>query len=220
MCATAWWISPPIASAASSRTRPTAAHTRLRANACLLAVSCARTIEVDAIAEPAIAEPATAKSPDEEAGESGETEEGGEASEGGEGEEGEEGEESEGERPGSEGHTSRGRPRGNAGSVVLSSLHLTRRSVLGLRRLQPTVSQVEFSFHLSKPTKVRVSLSLAARPKHSHAHWAPLRESLSISSSSTTHRLWGTNALAPGRYKLTASPLHGRGSSIYLIVHS
>jgi hypothetical protein len=174
-------------------------------------VRCANALEVAPTAE---------SSSEEDVG-SGESEEAGEANEGGEGEGGGSTERSETERPSTgAGVTSKGKKHSKAVSVVLSGLRLTRRSVLGLHQSQPTVSQIEFSFHLNRSAKVRVSLSLLAQAKHSHTHWAPLHESLSISTPSTTHRMWGSSTLAPGRYKLTAAPTHGRGDSVYLTVHS
>lgn len=174
-------------------------------------------------------------------GEEGEAEEGEEADEeGGEGEESEEGgegpsEEEEDEEAASaeaeeeaeaaersKGHKRHGaRKRASSGTIVLSKLHLTRRSVTSLRH-RPAASQVEFSFSLAKSTKVLVTLVKQGKP-HARKRWTALpADSVTIPAAkgSSRRHLSGRNRLSAGRYRLTLWPSHGKPRSIYVNVRA
>jgi hypothetical protein len=101
--------------------------------------------------------------------------------------------------------------------AVLSRLRLTARATSGLKRSKPSISTVAFSFTLSAPAKVRVTL-VKQVSSHGHKRWTTLPNSLmvSVGRGLVSRSLTGRNSLSPGRYRLTAKPLTGRSRSIYL----
>jgi hypothetical protein len=105
----------------------------------------------------------------------------------------------------------------SADTVVLSHLRLTARAVSALARQTPSASAVGFSFTLSAPTTVRVTLvkqvSSAGRK-----HWATLPDSLNLplARGRASRSLRGHNRLSAGRYRLTVKPAGGHSHAIYL----
>ena len=110
---------------------------------------------------------------------------------------------------------------GARSAIVLSNLHLTHKSLVGLKH-NPLASRVEFSFSLAKSMKVRVMFLKQGKP-HARKRWTAISaDSLSLSATkgSSRHRLLGRNRLAAGRYRLTLWPARGRARSIYVSVRS
>jgi hypothetical protein len=124
--------------------------------------------------------------------------------------------EAEAEETGSEAISSSGRSGGLA-SVVLSHLRLTVQASTALERHRPSASAIGFSFMLSAPSKVRVTL-VEQTTVHGHEQWTALPDSLTVNAGlgHVSRNLTGHNRLSPGRYRLTLRPLTGRSRSIYL----
>jgi hypothetical protein len=101
--------------------------------------------------------------------------------------------------------------------VVLSHLRLTAKATAALEHRLPFASAVGFSFTLSAPAKVRVTLvkqtSIGGRKL-----WAKLPDSLALSLAPghVADSLKGHNRLTPGRYRLTVKPANGHSYAIYL----
>jgi hypothetical protein len=106
---------------------------------------------------------------------------------------------------------------GDSGAAVLSRLRLTAQATVALERRHPSASTIAFSFTLSAPTKVRVTL-LEQTGSPGRTHWATLPDSLTVGANRgrVSDSLAGHNHLAPGRYRLTVKPSGGRSRSIYL----
>ena len=102
----------------------------------------------------------------------------------------------------------------SAGSATivpaLSALSLTRTAVAALNHRRPKVSQVRFTFTISAAAHVRFTLARRVRV-HGHARWQLLPNSLTIAATRgrNARALGGRNTLAPGRYQLTLTPVHG-----------
>jgi|SRR5580693_5469103 hypothetical protein len=110
--------------------------------------------------------------------------------------------------------------RGRAGrGVLVSNLELTARATAALARHRPSASSIGFSFTLSAPCKVRVSL-VEQVDTDGRELWATLPDSLTaaVAAGHVSRDLTGHNRLTPGRYRLTVKPLAGRSRSIYLSV--
>jgi hypothetical protein len=108
-------------------------------------------------------------------------------------------------------------PGAGANVVVLSHLKLTSKATAALEHHQPSVSTVQFSFTLSAPAKVRVTL-FKQTAGHGRKQWAMLPDSLTtnVGKGLVSRSLTGHNRLSPGRYRLTVKPLTGSSRSIYL----
>lgn len=105
-------------------------------------------------------------------------------------------------------------------SVSLSDLRLTAKTAAALKHHSPAVSSVGFSFVLSAPTEVHVTL-FKQTTSHGHSHWSPVPGSVTVSAvkGQIHHSLGGRGRLSSGRYMLTATPGKGRSRSIYLSTH-
>lgn len=101
--------------------------------------------------------------------------------------------------------------------VVLSDLKLTPQTSTALRRRQPVAAAVGFSFTLSAPAKVRVTLVKQTNVK-GHIRWVALPNSLTLTAAKGQDRssLKGHDRLSLGRYRLTVKPAGGHSRSIYL----
>jgi hypothetical protein len=113
-----------------------------------------------------------------------------------------------------------GSPSGRAGAtgnVSLSKLELTAQATAALDHHHPSASAIVFSFTLSAPSKVRVTL-VRQTVSHDQKRWTALPDSLTVNASlgRVSCRLSGHNHLSPGRYRLTVRPLAGNSRSIYL----
>jgi hypothetical protein len=105
-------------------------------------------------------------------------------------------------------------PTGNT-TIQLSGLALTLNAIIALNRTRPAVSQVGFTFILSAATRVRATLARQVRV-HGHTRWAIMQGSLTIAAVRGRNRrhLRSRHTLAPGRYRLTLTPLHGTARSL------
>jgi hypothetical protein len=107
--------------------------------------------------------------------------------------------------------------RAAGGDVVLSDLRLTANATTALRRHRPLALAIGFSFTLSAPAEIHVTL-VKQTSEHGHAGWVALPDSLSLNAKQghVSHGLTGHNRLSPGRYRLTLKPAGGRSRAIYL----
>jgi hypothetical protein len=103
---------------------------------------------------------------------------------------------------------------------VISRLTLTAKATAALRHRGPPASAVGFSFMLSTPAKMQVTLVMQTS-SHGHKHWKRLPDSLTTRAGKGHGRrnLTGHNRLVPGHYRLTVRPLRGRSRSIYLTTY-
>ncbi len=117
-------------------------------------------------------------------------------------------------KPGARSHHHSG---SGASAAVISRLTLTAKATTALRHSKPLASAVEFSFMLSAPAKVHVTL-VEQTSSHGHKHWTTLPDSLTTNAAkgSASAKLTGHNRLSAGRYRLTLKPSSGRSRSIYL----
>ena len=103
----------------------------------------------------------------------------------------------------------------------LSALTLTRAALLALAdaRSRVGISAVAFSFILSMPAKVRVTLAKRV-VSHGRRRWQTLPDSLTVSGAGGRDhaRLSARGRLAPGLYLLTLTPAPGLARSITLRV--
>jgi hypothetical protein len=98
---------------------------------------------------------------------------------------------------------------------TLSALSLTHRAVLALNHRRPKMSKLAFSFTLSTPARVRVTISRRVRV-HGHLLWKAVSKPFTIvaSGGSQSHSLSGRGTLASGRYRLMLAPARGAPKSI------
>jgi hypothetical protein len=96
---------------------------------------------------------------------------------------------------------------------------LTAKATAALRHGKAPASAVEFSFVLSAPAKLYVTL-VEQTSSHGHKSWTMLPDSLTTTAGKgrASGRLTGHNRLSAGRYRLTLKPSSGRSRSIYLTV--
>jgi hypothetical protein len=97
----------------------------------------------------------------------------------------------------------------NQTGVNLSGLALTVSAISALNHAHPRVSAIGFSFLLSVPAQVRVSLSKEIEVRR-HTRWKTLPGSFTLSAQAGLDRarLRGRRTLGPGRYRLTCTPVH------------
>ncbi|HXC23329.1 MAG TPA: hypothetical protein VNU28_01980 [Solirubrobacteraceae bacterium] len=109
---------------------------------------------------------------------------------------------------------------GSDNSTAVSDLKLTARAAAALAHRLPPVSAIGFSFTLSSPASVRITI-VKQTSTSGHGHWTRLPDSLtlSVAQGRATRSLKGENRLSPGRYRLTVKPAGGRPRSIYLSAH-
>lgn len=150
-----------------------------------------------------------------------EDEEAGEAFEEGEGEEAAttEAEEEEAALPSSASDHTPSSPGSSSSGVaaVVSRLELTAQATAALALRQPSASTVGFSFMLSAPARVRVTL-VKRTGGPGHEKWLKLPDSLTLNAPGghVSHSLTGHNKLSPGHYRLTVTPLGGKPRSVYV----
>ncbi|HEY5193291.1 MAG TPA: hypothetical protein VIJ39_05400 [Solirubrobacteraceae bacterium] len=106
---------------------------------------------------------------------------------------------------------------GSAGSIVVSHLELTTKATAALAHRLPSVSAIGFSFALSAPARVQVTI-VRQTSSGGRTRWVTLPDSLTLSTARgrTALSLKGHNRLSPGRYRLTVKPTNGHARSIYL----
>jgi hypothetical protein len=93
---------------------------------------------------------------------------------------------------------------------TLSRLSLTRAAIAALSHALPRASQLAFTFTLSTPARVRVTLAKQVRV-HGRTRWQTLPDTLTIAAAKGRDggRLNAHGALAPGRYRLALTPARG-----------
>jgi hypothetical protein len=98
---------------------------------------------------------------------------------------------------------------------VISALKLTHTALVAVAHRRAKLSQLGFSFKLSAPTRVRVTLAIRVRV-HGRLRWRAISKPLSFLASrgSQSRRLSGRARLAPGRYLLTLTPTGGTAKSL------
>lgn len=98
---------------------------------------------------------------------------------------------------------------------VLSALSLTRHATIALNRRQLKLFQAGFTFRLSDAAAVRVTLAKRVRVR-GHMRWKVVSRPFTILArrGNDSGRLRGHQALTPGHYRLTLTPLHGHARSI------
>jgi hypothetical protein len=98
---------------------------------------------------------------------------------------------------------------------VLSALSLTRHATIALNRRQPKLFQAGFTFRLSDAASVRVTLAKHVRVR-GHMRWKVVTRPFTILArrGNDSGRLRDHQALTPGHYRLTLTPLHGHARSI------
>jgi hypothetical protein len=97
----------------------------------------------------------------------------------------------------------------------ISALALTLRALIALDTGRPRVRQVAFAFNLNATAKVRITLAKRVRVR-GHTRWQTMGRSLTITARAgrTSGHLGGHDVLAPGVYRLTATPAHGAARSV------
>ncbi len=127
---------------------------------------------------------------------------------------------------GAAGGTGSGLPSGSArasaaaaGSVRLTNLALTFGAIAALNRGRPRISQLAFTFTLSAPARVLVTLTRRVRV-HGRGRWAVQRGSFAIAAAQGDDRshLRSSRALRAGRYRLTLLPARGAPQSISIVI--
>lgn len=98
-------------------------------------------------------------------------------------------------------------------------LSLTTAAIVALNRSRPQLAKIAFTFALSAPALVRVTLARWARV-HGHWRWVTLRGSNSFAARAGVNHshLRGRGALPSGRYRLTLTPAHGVAGSIAISI--
>jgi hypothetical protein len=98
---------------------------------------------------------------------------------------------------------------GNA-TIELSAFALTPRALLALHGTRPKASQLAFAFTMNIAARIRVKLAKLIITR-GHKRWQTLPYSLTIAGARgrDSARLSAHHALAPGRYRLTLTPVRG-----------
>jgi hypothetical protein len=98
---------------------------------------------------------------------------------------------------------------------MLSALRLTRRAIAALGRRHPRISSLGFSFALSAPARVRVTISKRVQA-HGQTRWIVISKPVTILARGgiEAHLLSGRRVLTPGHYRLTLTPASGTARSI------
>jgi hypothetical protein len=116
---------------------------------------------------------------------------------------------------GKSGTTATPASRANQLVPVLSQLALTRSAIAALNRARPQAARLAFTFKLSAPTRVRVTLAKEIRV-HGRIRWQALPVEVTIAAvkGRSSGHLSAQIALAPGRYRLTLAPARGVARSL------
>ena len=103
--------------------------------------------------------------------------------------------------------------------IRVSGLDLTLTAIEALNHGWPAISHVAFAFTLSASTRLRVALAKLVRGR-GHWRWQVLRDSITIPARKGRNRvhLRARGRLAPGRYRLTLTPVHGGPLSLVLYI--
>jgi hypothetical protein len=98
---------------------------------------------------------------------------------------------------------------------ILSAPALTRTTAAALSHGRPHVSRIAFAFTLSVAARVRVSLAKQVKT-HGRKRWQTLPASRTIAAVSGRNgaHLSAHGTLAPGRYRLTLTPVGGVGRGL------
>jgi len=100
-------------------------------------------------------------------------------------------------------------------TIKLTAFALTPSALLALNRARPKVSEVGFAFTLSAAARVRVALAKLLEARGG-TRWQVLPDALTFAAvKGRNHRhLTNRDVLAPGRYRLTLTPVHGAARSL------
>jgi hypothetical protein len=106
-----------------------------------------------------------------------------------------------------------------AGGVRPTELRLARSARNGLRSGHLKISQIAFTFKLSRAASVSIQIE-RARTRSRRRHWQPLAPSLALSARRGLNhaRLRGKLALKAGSYRIELAVAHGGRSSLLLRV--
>jgi hypothetical protein len=120
---------------------------------------------------------------------------------------------------GSSSHANSDGSSSRSATVRLTRLALTARASAALSRGLPALSRVAFAFTLSAPARVRVTLYRQVRVR-GHPRWVRVARALTLTAAGGRHQahLRGHRALAPGHYRLTATPAHGAARTLAFAV--
>jgi hypothetical protein len=111
-------------------------------------------------------------------------------------------------------------PQVGAASIRVSGLTLTLNAVVALNRSNPKPSSIGFTFSLSAPARVRITLARKKRVR-GHIRWASVVGARIIAASVGHNRasLTGRHRrLAQGSYRLTLAPAGGVGQSLMIVI--
>ncbi|HEY7951974.1 MAG TPA: hypothetical protein VID70_03240, partial [Solirubrobacteraceae bacterium] len=111
-------------------------------------------------------------------------------------------------------------PKPTAGSQLrILNLSLTTAAIVALNRSRAALAKVAFTFALSAPATVRVTLARWVRV-HGHWRWVTLPGSNSFAARAGLNHahLRGRGTLHSGRYRLTLTPAHGIAGSITISI--
>jgi hypothetical protein len=110
-------------------------------------------------------------------------------------------------------------------SVRLSDLHLTPGAAAALRGSRTSTTKMRFSFSLSAPSAVRVTLDKlttagARKDAATRARAGVLTSSFELAARKGRNqwRIRGAGTLVPGRYRLTVAPAAGAARSLVIVV--
>jgi hypothetical protein len=103
--------------------------------------------------------------------------------------------------------------------IRVSGLDLTLTAIEALNHGRPAIIQVAFAFRLSARTRVRIALAKLVY-RRGHRRWQVLRDSITFPAGRGRNRihLRARGRLAPGRYRLTLTPVHGDPLSLILYI--
>ena len=98
---------------------------------------------------------------------------------------------------------------------TLSALALTHTATMALAHAKPYASQLAIAFTLDTAARVRVTIARRI-VVHRHARWIALPYTLTLTAARgrNTAHLSAHQRLAPGRYRLTATPVGGKGRTL------
>jgi hypothetical protein len=111
-------------------------------------------------------------------------------------------------------------PQVGAASIRVSGLTLTLGAVVALNRSNPKPSAIGFTFSLSAPARVRITLARKQRVR-GHIRWVSVVGARIIAASAGHNRasLTGRHRrLTQGSYRLTLAPAGGVGQSLMIVI--
>jgi hypothetical protein len=106
-----------------------------------------------------------------------------------------------------------------APTIRISNLALTANAIAAFRRGEAAISRVAFAFTLNAAAQLHATLTRQVRTD-GRLRWVPEPDALPLAGHRGRNRfhLHGSAALAPGVYRLTLTPAHGRGRSLTFVL--